>query len=210
LKVQRATAMLKDSLSRKPWIAWSLLAGWAILLIVVIASLSVKHLASLPRPNNYALLNRVLKYRRSSSLDFLVHVIYSECTCSSRLLTHLVARRPFAGTEELILFVGVDPSKEKLARNSGFEFVTVTASELLSDFGLEAAPVLVMFDSAGKLRYAAGYYDNPATVISLDEKIHVQFLAHARIEPLPIFGCAVSPQLQRSLDPLRLSPTTKP
>ena len=203
--------MLKDSSSRKPWIAWSLLAGWAILIIVVIASLSVKHLASLPRPDNEALLSRaVLRYRRSASLDFLVHVIYSECTCSSSLLTHLLTRRPFAGTEELILFVGIDPSKQRLARNSGFEFATVTASQLLSHFGLEAAPVLLMFDSAGKLRYAAGYYDSPATVNPLDEKIHAQFLAHARIEALPIFCCAVSPRLQRSLDPIRLSPTTKP
>jgi hypothetical protein len=66
--------------------------------------------------------------------------------------------------------------------------------------------VLVLFDSAGKLGYAGGYYDNPAAVTPLDERIHAQFLAHSRIDELPVFGCAVSPRLQKTLDPLHLFP----
>ena len=66
------------------------------------------------------------------------------------------------------------------------------AQELGFRFGLEAAPVLIVFDSAGRLRYAGGYYSHPAAITPLDERIYAQLAARAEVEPLPVFGCAVS------------------
>jgi hypothetical protein len=190
---------------KKTWIGRWLLAGWAMAALVVIAALSVKHLAPLPEPDDAALLTRAaLQLRRSAKKDFLVHVIYADCSCARALFSHLVARGPFAGAEELILFVGADAGKQAAAERSGFEFTTISAQDLASRFGLEAAPVLIMFDPAGKLRYAGGYYAHPATVNPLDERLYAQLAAAGNVEPLPVFGCAVSARLQKSLDPLRL------
>jgi hypothetical protein len=190
---------------KKNWIGGSLIAGWIIVTLVVLASLSLRHMASLPVPADEARLSRaILKLRRGSGNNLLVHVIYSECSCARALFTHLVTRGPFPGDEELILFVGADPKKQASARRSGFEFTAISAQELVTRFGLEAAPVLLIFDSGGRLRYAGGYYAHPAAITPLDERMHTQFTAGAKVEPLPVFGCAVSPGLQRSLDPLRL------
>jgi hypothetical protein len=182
-----------------------MLAGWITVTLIGFAALSVGHMAPLPVPADETFLSKaMLGLRRRSRENFLVHVIYAECSCSRALFGHLVARRAFPGAEELILFVGADPGKQESAKRSGFAFATVSASELASRFGLEAAPVLIIFDSAGRLRYAGGYYAHPSTITPLDERIRAQLAVGAEVQPFPVFGCAVSPRLQRSLDPLRL------
>jgi hypothetical protein len=189
--------------AKKDWIGKSMLAAWMVVTLVGLAALSLKHMASLPEPADEALLTRaMLQLRRSSTGNFLVHVIYAECSCARALFAHLVARRPFPGAEEAILFVGADPRKQESAKRAGFAFTTVSAQELAFRFGLEAAPVLIVFDSAGRLRYAGGYYSHPAAISPLDERIYAQVAAGANVEPLPVFGCAVSSRLQKSLNPL--------
>jgi len=191
-------------MKKRPWITWSLLAVWAAALIVLIASLSIRHLAALPQPKDAALLAAaMLKYRRQPAAHFLVHVIYSECSCSRSLLTHLASRRRFPNTEELILFVGRPDPRLK---NSRFEVQTISPSQLIATTGLEAAPVLLIFNPSGALTYAGGYYDHPAANNPLDEKIQAALLAQQPFEPLPIFGCAISPRLQNSLNPFRIRP----
>jgi hypothetical protein len=188
---------------RNELIGNSILAAWIVVMLVGLAALSVKHMASLPEPEDEALLSRaMLELRQSSRKTFLVHVIYAECSCARALYTHLVARRPFPGAEEAILFVGTDPNKAEAAKRVGFSFTTVSAPDLASRFGLEAAPVLIVFDAAGRLRYAGGYYAHPATITPLDERIYAQLTAGASVEPLSVFGCAVSSRLQKSLNPL--------
>jgi hypothetical protein len=195
--------MFGELRKKKDWIGKSMLAGWILVTLVGLAALSVQHMASLPEPDDEALLSRaMLQLRRSSSGNFVVHVIYTECSCARALFAHLVARRPFPGAEEAVLFVGADPKKQESAKRAGFTFTTVSAQELAFHFGLEAAPVLIVFDSAGRLRYAGGYYSHPAAIAPLDEKIYAQLATGAEIKPLPVFGCAVSSRLQKSLNPL--------
>jgi hypothetical protein len=190
-------------LAKKEWLGRFLIVGWIIVMLVGLAALSVKHMASLPKPGDEELLSRaMLKLRRGSSQNFLVHVIYGECSCARALFAHLIARRPFSGAEEVILFVGTDSDKEESAKRAGFTYTAVSAAELVSRFGLEAAPVLIMFNSAGRLRYAGGYYAHPSTTTPLDERIYPRLAVGAKVEPLPVFGCAVSSRLQKSLNPL--------
>ncbi len=190
-------------LAKKGWIGKSMLAAWLVITLVGLAALSVTHMASLPEPDDEALLTRaMLKLRRGSSENFLVHVIYPECSCSRDLFAHLVARRPFPGAEEVVLFVGADPKKQESAQRAGFTFTTVSAQQLAFHFGLQAAPVLIVFDSEGRLRYAGGYYEHPATIRPLDERIYAKLATGTRVEPLPVFGCAVDPRLQKSLNRL--------
>jgi len=179
-----------------------MLAGWIVVTLAGLAALSVKHMASLPEPDEALLSRAMLQLRRSSSGYFVVHVIYAECSCARALFAHLIARRRFPGAEEAVLFVGADPKKQESGKRAGFTFTTMSAEELALHFGLEAAPVLIVFDSAGRLRYAGGYYSHPATITPLDERIYAQLATGAKVEPLPVFGCAVSSRLQKSLNPL--------
>lgn len=193
----------KLSSNKKAWLGKSLLAGWAVLTLVGMASMSLGHMAAMPEPDDAARLTReILALRRDAGRSFFVHVIYAGCSCTERLFTHLTARARFADADEIVLFVGEDPAKRLSAERAGLRFVTASPAELAARYGMEAAPVLIAFDAAGRLRYLGGYYNHPSTIFPLDEKIHAQLAQGAAPAPLPVFGCAVSPRLQESLDPL--------
>jgi len=181
----------------------ALLAVWLGLALLGIASLGVSHTAPMPKPTpEQRLTHALLDLRSKPGSTLLVHVIYARCSCTERLFRHLVERRALPGFDETILFVGDDAAKRAAARKAGFRFATVTAAELASRFGLEVAPVLFAFTRDGQLAYAGGYFDRPAAVVALDGRIISGVQHGAQPEPLPVYGCAVSPELQRSVDPL--------
>ncbi len=192
----------ETSSTKKAWLGKLLLAGWVIVTLAGLAFLSLGHIAAMPAPDGEARLTReLLALRRDPSRSFFVHVIYAGCSCTERLFGHLTGRARFPGADELVLFVGEDPAKRLSAERAGLRFVTASPSDLAARYGIEAAPVLIAFDAAGRLRYLGGYYNHPSTIFPLDEKIHAQLAQGAAPQPLPVFGCAVSPRLQDSVDP---------
>lgn len=180
-----------------------LIVAWLGLSLVGIASLGVSHTAPMPRPSPEQRLTRALLDLRARTKEpFLVHVIYARCSCTERLFKHLVERRALAGMDEEIVFVGEDDAKKARARAAGYRFTTVTPAELESRFGLQVAPVLFAFTPEGRLAYAGGYFDRPAAVVALDQRIVSDVEHGVDAQPLPVYGCAVSPELQKSVDPL--------
>jgi hypothetical protein len=181
----------------------ALIAGWLGLALLGIASLGVSHTAPMPKPTpEERLTHALLDLRAKPGSMLLVHVIYGRCSCTERLFRHLVQRRALPDMDEAILFVGDDAAKREAARKAGFRFATVTAAELEARFDLQVAPVLFAFARDGRLAYAGGYFDRPAAVVALDERIISEVQRGAPAEPLPVYGCAVSPELQKSVDPL--------
>jgi hypothetical protein len=185
----------------KSWLGKLLLAVWAVAVLFGMAALSFGHISAMPDPEA-RLARELLALRRDPGKAFYVHVIYANCSCTQRLFAHLMERARFADANELVLFVGRDPDKQAAAERAGMIFVSTSPEELAGRHGIEAAPLLVAFDQAGRMRYLGGYYDHPSTIFPRDEKIHAQLAGGARAEPLPVFGCAVSARLQKSLDPL--------
>ena len=185
------------------WGGRALIVAWLALAMVGIASLGVSHTAPMPKPTpEQKLTAALLGLRERPRTPFLVHVIYAHCSCTERLFRHLVERRALPGLDETILFVGEDEAKRARARKAGFRFATVTQAELSTRYGLEVAPVLFAFTRDGRLAYAGGYFDRPAAVTALDERIVTDVQRGVAAEPLPVYGCAVSPALQKSVDPL--------
>ena len=92
------------------------IVGWIVVVSLALGSLGVTHLAAMPKPDDEARVAlAALALRHDASSDFLVHVIYSGCSCTARLFAHLVERKPFPGAKELILFVGGDSAKRDAA-----------------------------------------------------------------------------------------------
>jgi hypothetical protein len=183
----------------------ALIVLWSGVALLGISSLSVSHMAAMPGPDKATrMAQAAAALRRESTPLFFVHVIYEQCSCTERLLAHLLRRGRLLGVEEAIVFVGERPMAERTraAAHAGFAFLELTPAQLERRFGLQAAPVLLAFDASARLAYAGGYFDHPSALTALDERIHVQLAAGAAPRPLPIFGCAVSAQLQRSVDPL--------
>jgi thioredoxin-related protein len=178
-----------------------LLGGWLIVVMLGLATLSLGHIAAMPGPEA-RLAREALALRPAPGRSLFVHVISAGCTCTERLFSHLTQRARFQGADEVVLFVGDDEAKRGAAERAGLGFVTTSAAELSSRFGVDAAPLLIAFDAAGRLSYLGGYYNHPSTLFPLDETIQTQLAQGAAPKPLPVFGCAVSAQLQKSVDPL--------
>lgn len=178
---------------------------WVAVLLPVLAVLMVGHIVSLPAPNDdQRLENAVKALHHDHHSPLLIHVIYQHCSCTNSLFAHLIDRGRFASVREQVLFVGDDPTKRMAAQKAGYEVMTISRHALVRTFGIEAAPVLLIVDATGSIVYLGGYYRHPATVVPQDEMIYAQIQRGQHIDPLPLYGCAVSDRLQQAFDPLGL------
>jgi len=186
-----------------------LVVAWAVVTLVGLAALSFNHMFAMPTPGQAQSLSQaMLSLRQGSGREFLVHVIDGDCSCTERLFAHLLERGPFPDVEEVVLFAGNDPGKQRAAEGAGFAFVAISSTALLERYHLEVAPVLVAFDGAANLRYLGGYYDHPAAMWPRDERLRDELARGDSPRPLPVFGCAVSERLQNELDPLGIAART--
>jgi len=181
---------------------------WAIASFVMACTLMLGHSYALPRPTTASPGLRAAIAEARAPADqgrWLVHhFVYGRCRCSQRVLASLFARKPLAGVAERVVLVGGQGAYERGAREAGFALDVIEPSALKTRFHLEAAPVLVVTDPAGEVRYVGGYTERKQGYALRDVEI-VRALRAGRAEiELPLFGCAVSEQLARVLDPLGL------
>jgi len=177
-------------------------------MLVVGVTLMVGHWAALPQPqaDDVRLEAAVTTLQRGAGPHRWValHVVYGKCRCSERILEHLFARSALPDVSETILFVGSSPEYEQEAKRHGYSVLTTKPAELARHYGIAAAPLLVVANSAGRIEYVGGYTDRKQGPDVRDVAI-IRGLEHgARATRLPVFGCAVSRSLQKLLDPLGL------
>jgi hypothetical protein len=181
---------------------------WVPLLVAVGASLMVSHLYALPRPATgdtkvAEALNSLRKPNEQNSW-LAVHVLYAECRCSQRIVKHLASRKPLAGVSEKLLLVGENSEYLNSAIASGFDARAIRPRELESTYHLTAAPLLVVLDPAGNVRYLGGYTERKQGPDIRDVAVIQNLMRGERAAELPLFGCAVSKKLQAMLDPFGL------
>lgn len=182
--------------------------SWAPLALLIGASLMVGHWYTLPRPRteDSSVARALASLRRADERNawLATHVLYSECRCSVRILTHLFARRPMSGVAEKILLVGENGEYVARGRAAGFEVTVVDPNELAERFHIQAVPLLVVQDPANAVRYLGGYTDRKQGPDIRDTSIIRDLVTGGSSRELPLFGCAVSQKLQALLDPLGL------
>ena len=171
-------------------------------MLLVGASLLAKHVVALPISMTGAQLGGALRVFRGHGMGnrwLAVHVLYSECRCSQRVVAHLLSSPRPHGWDEEILWIGpVAPEPELMSRYR----VTRMSSVDLARLGIDSAPLLVVMNPNDEVRYAGGYTDRKQGPAFEDLRI---FAAAQRNEPLvsiPVFGCAVSQRLQRKFSVL--------
>lgn len=190
----------------QPWLLAGL-ALWAALALVAMGSLGARHTAAMPARNTQVappdVRSAFARLQADRGQRLLVHVIATDCSCAQRLTRHLLQRPRLAGTVELLLLVGPDAAWQPLAEAAGVAIHRVDAATLQQRYGLDAAPVLVALAPGGRIDYLGGYFDHPAALHPLDESIHARWAGGAGAPAaLPVYGCAVSDSLRRSIDPL--------
>ena len=116
----------------------------------------------------------------------------------------VIERSPVPGSIETIVLVGEDPENEKLALEKGFSVDIVTPDNLRAKYGVDAAPLLIVTDLEGAIRYSGGYTSRKQGLDVQDEKMIRSLVQGDSIEELPVYGCAVSKDLQSIVDPFNL------
>lgn len=184
-------------------------AVWLVLCTVGAGTLMASHWYTLPKPSadDARMLGALDRLRPADAEGrwFAVHVLYSSCPCSVRVLDHLFSRPRPDDLVEVVLLVEPDTDLETRARAAGFSVTVVTPEALASAFGIEAAPLMLVQDPAHRLRYSGGYTERKQDPDIRDLAI-LQALRDetSHTVDLPLFGCAVSLRLQDVLDPLKL------
>lgn len=181
---------------------------WATVCVVVGGALLVFHLQPLPVP---PLEDQQLQAALAASSTAseqgrwrLLHVMYARCPCSNKIIEHLLSStRPVDVAERVVIVDASDTLRDRL-RAAGFIVDVIDAPTLQQRYHLEAAPVLVVADDVGRIRYVGGYTERKQGPVSHDVEIVEQLRRGDRLEGLPLFGCATSRTLQQAVDPLSL------
>jgi len=184
---------------------------WVVVLFVIATSLGAAHLHALPKPARAdAALSHAINELRSDkerNAWLAVHVLYAQCRCSQGILRHLASGPRPASVTEKVLLVGQNPGisselRALAARN--FRIVAVSADELRDRYHVQSAPLMLVLAPDGTVRYSGGYTDHKQGPVIKDRMILAELMSKKEARELPVFGCAVSQELQRLLDPLAL------
>jgi hypothetical protein len=168
------------------------LATWFAVTSAVSVRLMKRHLAPLDAGDRGRTEQAMADLARSDGGGWTVaHVLYADCGCSARVARHLAETARSASVHEHVIIVGESPELEALA-SSGLRIHHATPEELGDVFGLDAAPVLVVADPAGHVRYVGGYTERKQAYAIEDARILAALRDGHDVKPLPIFGCAIS------------------
>ena len=179
---------------------------WVTSVLTIGSYLLGRHILTLPSPARDAVLAERLLHERGPQGDrawFAVHVLAADCPCSQKILRKLLTRRPVGGVSERIVLVGsADVANETAARSLGYDFEYVTSVELAERYRVEAAPIMLVLNKDGAVKYVGGYTDRKQGEAVRDYDVLSRLLRGEDVAPLPTFGCAVSRRLQSAIDPL--------
>lgn len=190
-----------DSVRR--WGVRLALGAWGSALLFVCATLLAGHFYTLPLPERDS-------PRLAQGIDApddawsAVHVLYAECSCSARIVEHLFASERPSGLRERLLVVGEREEWRERAVTAGLDYETTTRARLVEELGIEAAPLLVVADPSGRVRYAGGYTDRKQGPRIRDLELIAALRDERETDAIPLYGCAVSRSLQQAFDPLGL------
>ncbi len=131
-------------------------------------------------------------------------MIYENCNCTNALTTSLLERGVQPDAEEWVLYVDAGAGTQEQFEAKGFSFLSKTSAEMEHQYGIEAAPMLLIFSPEDRLLYGGGYFERPSVFRSQDTRVLGRLKENKSVEALPVYGCAVSPRLQELSAPFGL------
>ena len=171
---------------------------------VIVTTFMVGHWYTLPAPEDGDPVTRAALGRLRGDGDrgwMAVHVLYTKCACSGRVVDHLLSSVRPSTVAEKILLVGPPSEIQDQLGNRGFDVHSVTQRNLKESYHIEAAPLLAVVAPDGAVAYVGGYTERKQGPALKDIDIIATAMAARKAPTLPLFGCGVSQRLQALLDP---------
>lgn len=136
-----------------------------------------------------------------------IHVLSGSCSCSQRVMQHLLARPPLDHAEEQIVVIDGDEPYLEGSRallqhlaDRGTAVLHRSSAAIPQAIGLRGVPLLILVAPDQHVAYLGGYGSRDEDDITLLQQ--VRLAGHAAA--LPVLGCAVGTRLRRTADPLHL------
>jgi hypothetical protein len=121
-----------------------------------------------------------------------IHILGPECSCSTRVARHLASRARLADGQEKVVQVGNEPETEQLLKNAGWPVEHWPAERARDSYGAMGAPLLLIVDPEGTVRYSGGYAKRSDARDGFhDVEIWNEVRAGRTVERLPAFGCGL-------------------
>ena len=181
---------------------------WIGLCLIVGSFLLGRHVVTAPAAPGIPVVQRAITAHRSGDQAdrwLVLHVVSEDCSCSRRVLDHLLAStRPRDVVERIVLVsdrASADSEWGLAIRDHGFDFDVVAPEELYARYRLDVAPVMAIVDPHEQLRYLGGY-SRCARGELQDVSVITAVKRGETPEPLPTFGCAIGGTLATA-QPLR-------
>lgn len=182
-----------------------LIMCWVVVMTLMCTVMMGRHSIPLPaqKASDQQVASALGAHRTPSQADrwMMVHVFFSSCPCSRRLAEYLVAGQRPEDLAEHVLLVGDDPEWRARAQARGLSVHVIEPEELDAFYHLQAAPLLVVLDPLDRVRYLGGYTTRKQGIGVQDLEILQNVRQDITVEALPLFGCAVSRELRRIVDP---------
>ena len=193
--------MTKDTLGK------IFLVLWIIIVSTVISFQMAGHLLTMPIPKNLEKMSEKIDELKGSKSITGLHIVFDKCSCTNSLINSLLRNPSKSEVDEFVLWVGTKESlgvtRETNLSKLGYNIIYLTPETLKHRFGVEVAPILVLKEGED-LRYLGGYYDRPGSTQSYEKEIIEAVLTRKIPKSLPVYGCAVSQDLQKIIDPLSI------
>jgi hypothetical protein len=182
------------------------LVVWFCGISALLGALATGHWFALPAPDrgDARLAAGIHELTYGAPSWSVVHVLYTECRCSRRILDHLLASERPTDVQEVIVLVGDEPALAARLRARRYRVTSITPELLTVRFGLEGAPLFVVVDPRRAIRYLGGYTRRQQGADISDLSIIRDLRAGTGTDDLPVFGCAVSQRLKELADPLSI------
>src|ERR1700687_5726023 len=180
---------------------------WLPSTLIVISLLMAGHLLTLPKPildpKQVKALQASVFTKTQTPTWSVFHVLAEKCGCSAKVADHLVERGAKSLYAERVLWIGHDTGIGTRLAGRGFALETISAGQLKAKYGIEGAPLMVVVKREGRVTYSGGY-SRWKQGVPEDDQILANLAAGGSAAALPLFGCAISRELQKKLDPLGL------
>jgi hypothetical protein len=163
----------------------------------------MSHVLALPTPAARSVERALVRIGAPVGTWSVYHVLYADCPCSRRVADALLRRGAREDFAERVLLVGRDQALSQRLAAARYAVEVLTSEALKEQFGVEAAPVFFAVAPDGSVPYLGGYSDFKQGP-EQDDRILTSLRLGRRQDPLPVFGCAVSRELQAKADPLGL------
>jgi hypothetical protein len=195
--------------TRRHRLGRAFLAVWLPASVLAVAVVMSSHVLALPTPAVHDLEAALARAPGLSAVGAgaavgerwgAYHVLYADCPCSQRVADSLETRGALADVAEHVLLVGHDTARLQRLEARGFLVEELSPETLHNRFSVDAAPLFFAVAPDGTVPYLGGYSERSQGE-PRDAEILARVTRGAHPDPLPLFGCAVSRDLQARVDP---------